>query len=324
MTLDSTAIRCECLPVVSHAQHLLTLDDVDHDAIAQVFSLTESLKAKHSRGIREAALRGRVMALLFGRAAPFTRACFEISMAQLGGHSMVLDTDPGVGYREAPHDFSRVLGRFADIAVLGNWSHPVVAGFAADCPCSVINAGSQLSYPSQILADVYTLQECLGRLGGRTVSVVGDGNSPMAQTLAIACVKLGMRFVLAAPEGCQFKDEFMSQLVRTAPQGEVQIIPDPQKAVNGAAVVYASPWTGAESTADGKCGCVDFTTYRVDDKLMACAPCGAFFMHGLTASPGSEVAKSVLESPQSMVNRQIENRLHLIKGLCLWLLKPPS
>lgn len=309
---------------MSHARHILTMDDVDRDAISQVFSLTENLKAKHSRGIREAELQGRIMALLFSRAAPFTRACFEISMAQLGGHSTVLDTDAGFGYQEAPHDFSRVLGNFVDIVVLGNWSHPVVADFAARCPCSVINAGSQVSYPCQILADVYTLHECLGRLHGRTVCVVGDGNSPLAQTLAMACVKVGMHFVLAAPEGCQFNDEFMSRLTRTASQGDVQVVPDPQKAVNGAAVVYASAWTGAESTADNKSGCVDFTAYRVDDKLMACAPAAALLMHGLAASPGSEVAKSVIEGPQSLVNRQIENRLHLLKGLCLWLFKPPS
>ena len=184
-------------------RHLLTLADVQANEIERIFAITEDLKTKYAAGLREPLLPGRVMALLFEKPSLRTRVSFEAGMIHLGGSSLFLGDDVGFGARESLADFGRVLSQYVDVIVVRAFQHKTVVDLAEFSSCSVINGLTDDAHPCQALADLYTLKELFGRLSGRTLAYIGDGNN-MARSLAEGCGKVGMRFVMATPEGYRF------------------------------------------------------------------------------------------------------------------------
>ena len=180
-------------------RHLLTLADLTAAEIERIFSITEDLKTKFEKGLREPLLPGRVMALLFEKPSLRTRVSFEAGMAHLGGSSMFLGNDAGFGRRESIADFARVLGEYVDVIVVRANRHQTVVELAKHCTCSVINGLTDFGHPCQALADLYTIRELVGKLEGHTLAWIGDANN-VARSLAVGCGKLGMKLVMATPE----------------------------------------------------------------------------------------------------------------------------
>jgi len=300
-------------------RHLLTLADLTSGEIERIFAITKDLKTKFEQGLRETILPGRVMALLFEKKSLRTRVSFEAGMINLGGSSLFLGDDVGWGSRESVADFGRVLSQYVDVIVVRTNLHQTVVDLARYSTCSVINGLTDYAHPCQVLADLYTLRELMGRLVGHTLAYVGDANN-VARSLAMACGLLGMRFTIACPKPYQFDEEFLKELKRVCPNLDLLATDDPREAVQGAVAVYTDVWASMGQESEAEQRRKDFADFQINAELMKHAPTDAFFMHCLPAHRGEEVTDEVIDSDQSIVVQQAGNRLHVQKGILAWLM----
>jgi ornithine carbamoyltransferase len=302
-------------------RNLITLFDLEPTEIERIFTITEDLKNKFNRGVREPLLPGRVMALIFEKPSLRTRVSFEAAMSHLGGSSMFLGDDVGFGQRESIEDFSRVLSEYVDVIVVRAKEHARVEKLAEHASCSVINGLTDVVHPCQALADLYTLREIHGSLAGHKLAFVGDGNN-VARSLAIACGKIGMRMSLASPSGYEFNLEFLDRLQQEVPFLELEVTDDPRVAVRDAVAVYTDVWASMGQESEREARRKIFAPYQVNDALLKHAPRDAKFLHCLPARRGEEVSEEVMDGPQSVVVAQAGNRMHLQKGILAWMLGP--
>lgn len=300
-------------------RHLLTLADLSAAEIERVFAIASDLYSKHRRGLRESVLPGRVLALLFDKPSLRTRVSFEAAMIQLGGGSLMLGADSGWGARESVADFGRVLTQYVDVLVVRTHRHAAIVELAEHCQCPVINGLTDEAHPCQALADLYTLRQHFGRLAGRQITFVGDGNN-VARCLARGALKLGLRFVLVAPRKYWFRTEFVEQASAEAPGGELQQTEDAADALAEASAVYTDVWTSMGQEREQAQRASDLAAYQVNARLLALAPRDAVFLHCLPARRGEEVTDDVIDGPQSVVLLQAANRMHVQKGILAWLL----
>ncbi|HEX4413868.1 MAG TPA: ornithine carbamoyltransferase [Lacipirellulaceae bacterium] len=298
---------------------MLTLADVSAAETQRIFSITEDLKTKYSQGLREALLPGRVLTLLFEKQSLRTRVSFEAGMAHLGGSSMLLGDDAGFGKRESMADFSRVLSEMVDVVVIRAKKHSTVTEFAKYSSCPVINGLTDLAHPCQALADLYTMREQFGNVEGLQLTWVGDGNN-VARSLVEACGHLGVKLVACTPKGYEFEPEFISFAKKSFPALQLELTADPRAAVRNANAVYTDVWASMGQESESEKRKRDFAEYQVNAKLMALAPQDAIFLHCLPAKRGEEVTDEVIDSPQSAVVAQAGNRMHVQKGILVWLL----
>ena len=300
-------------------RNLITLFDLAADEIDRILTISRELKEQLQAGQRPALLQGRGIALLFEKPSLRTRVSFEMAMGHLGGSSLFLGDDTGWGSRESIKDFSRVLSQYMDVIVSRSTGHAKVVELADHASCCVINGLTDYCHPCQALADIFTLQERHGALSGQRLAYVGDANN-VARSLAIICGKLGVEFVLAAPEDYQFGQEFLDQLASELPDFKILQTTDPRVAVENANAVYTDVWAsmGQESEAADRARA--FEPFQVNAGLMAVAPADACFLHCLPARRGQEVTDDVLDGAQSLVIEQAANRMHVQKGLLVWLL----
>jgi ornithine carbamoyltransferase len=301
-------------------RHLLRLADLEAVEIDRIFAITQDLKTKHTQGLREPLLPGRVMALLFEKPSLRTRVSFEAGMIHLGGSSLFLGNDVGFGARESMADFGRVLSEYVDLVVVRAFDHKKLVELAKYCTCPVINGLTDYAHPCQALSDLYTLKEIFGRLKGRTLAYVGDGNN-VARSLAEGCGKVGLRMRMATPEGYRFNQSFLDQLAKDVPQLDLEVTDDPAEAVREASGVYTDVWTSMGQEAEAAARRRDFAPYQVNAALMKHAPQDAVFLHCLPAHRGEEVTDEVIDSPRSVVVPQAANRLHVQKGILAWILR---
>lgn len=304
-------------------RHLISLADLTASEVTRIFAITEDLKTKYSRGLREPLLPGRVLALLFEKPSLRTRVSFESGMIHLGGSSIVLGDDAGFGKRESIADFSRVLSGMVDAVVVRAKRHATVMEMAEHSSCSIINGLTDLAHPCQALADLYTLQETCGTLSDVKLAWVGDGNN-VARSLARCCGHLGVEFAVCTPRGYEFDDDFLSELRRSFPQLKLVTTNDPREAVHDAMAIYTDVWASMGQESEKTKRKEDFADYQVNAKLMAAAPKEAYFMHCLPAHRGEEVTDEVIDGRNSIVVRQAANRMHVQKGILVWLLGSQS
>lgn len=315
----SFPIRFPPFVMCSMPRHLLVAEDLTAQEIEAVFAVTRDLQTKFDQGIREPLMPGRVLALVFEKPSLRTRVSFQTAMVHLGGSSLFLGADTGfASSRESVDDFGKVLSQYVDGIVCRTKSHDTLEALAAASTVPVINGLSDASHPCQALADIYTLRQHVGRVRGLTLAFVGDGNN-VARSLAMVSALLGMRFVLAAPEGYQFGQDFLDHVQRIAPDAVIEQTTDPREAVRGAAVVYTDVWASMGQEQEREQRHKVFRPYQVNAALMAEAP-EAIFMHCLPAHRGEEVTADVIDGPQSVVIQEAANRLHVQKGLIAWLL----
>jgi ornithine carbamoyltransferase len=300
-------------------RHLLTLSDVSAAEIQRIFSIAEDLKTKCSKGLREPLLPGRVLALLFEKQSLRTRVSFEAGIAHLGGSSLMLGDDAGFGKRESIADFARVLSEMVDVIVVRSKRHSTVEEFAQYSACSVINGLTDLAHPCQALADLYTLREHFGELAGLRLAWVGDGNN-VVRSLVEGCGHLGVELTVCTPPGYELDGDFVSHARRQFPDLELSTTNDPKHAVRSAAAIYTDVWASMGQEGERDKRIKDFQKYQVNEKLMEAAREDAIFLHCLPAKRGEEVTDEVIDSPQSLVIAQAANRMHVQKGILVWLL----
>jgi ornithine carbamoyltransferase len=246
---------------------------------------------------------------------------FEAGMNQLGGHAIYLTEDVVMGARESVRDVARNLERFVDAVVARTGPHAVVTELAAQASIPVINALTLREHPCQALADIFTLRERYGSVGGLVLAFVGDGNN-VYHSLALLGGALGMEIRLAHPPGYAPNASIVERArqLATAGGGRLEFFEDPTAAVRGATVVYTDAWTSMGQEAEAEERRDAFAGYRVDAALLAAAGPDAVVMHCLPAHRGEEITSDIMDGPQSIIWDQSENRLHVQKALLVELL----
>jgi ornithine carbamoyltransferase len=297
----------------AHSQGLRTDLDFSTDQLTALLDLTEQVKQSRQRFA--SSLKGRYVALLFEKPSLRTRMTFELAIKQLGGDCV---TQIGlIAEREPLADVARNLARWTDLIVARTFAQETVDELARWSGLPVINALSDLYHPCQALADVFTLKEHFGRLRGLKLAYVGDGNN-VAHSLMLCCARLGMSVSVATPQGYGPNAEIVAKAREFGP---IELTNDPAAAVKGAHAIYTDVWAsmGQESEAEERKRI--FGPYQVNEALLAQARPDAIFMHCLPAKRGQEVTDAVVESAQSVVFDQAENRLHVQKAALLTLLQ---
>ncbi|MGE5570355.1 MAG: ornithine carbamoyltransferase [Rhodospirillales bacterium] len=305
-------------PILKMSGQDLTCDlDLSHDEVGYLLDLADAVKAAPQRFA--GALAGRSLSLLFEKPSLRTRMTFELAIKQLGGDSVF--SNGLIGEREPIKDVARNLERWTNCIVARTFSQKTVIELARWSKAPVINALSDLYHPCQALADVMTLRERFGTLRGLKVAFVGDGNN-VAHSLMLSAARLGADVAVASPPGYAPNPEVVGQAegLAAAAGSTVTITTVPEEAVTGANAVYTDVWTSMGSENEAERRRKAFRGYQVNEKLFSLAARGAVFMHCLPAHRGEEVTDEVIESQQSVVFDQAENRLHAQKALLLMMI----
>ncbi|HOX54866.1 MAG: ornithine carbamoyltransferase [Candidatus Omnitrophica bacterium] len=293
---------------------LISINDLSAKEIEGIFDLASKIKKNKSAYANK--LKGKSVALIFQKPSNRTRVSFEVGVWQLGGNCIYLG--PGeinLGVRETVEDVAKTLSRYLDAIVARTFKHSDVLDLAKYSKIPVINGLSDLSHPCQGLADLFTIKEKLGKLKGIKLAYIGDGNN-VCHSLMYGCAKLGVDLKVATPKDY----EPNKKVVRESGFSLKNISNNPNEAVESADVIYTDVWAsmGEESEAEERRRI--FKDFQINGKLVSKARKNYLFMHCLPAHRGEEVSSDVMDSKNSIVFDQAENRLHVQKAILLFLL----
>jgi ornithine carbamoyltransferase len=301
--------------------------DTDITAAEQAAILEDAARRKRTRRAPEnSPLAGRSVALVFEKPSTRTRLSFEVGVVELGGHPLVIDAGTTqLGRGEPIEDTARVMSRYVDAIVIRTFGQDRIEQLAAAASVPVVNALTDLAHPCQALADLQTIAEHRGTLAGQTLSYVGDGNN-MAHSLLLAGAMAGLHVRVAAPADFAPQYDIVQRAkdIAGGSGGSVTVTTDVLAAAEGADVLYTDVWAsmGQEAEAVGRAQA--FAGYQISDDVLAAAATDAIVLHCLPAHRGEEIAASVMDSPQSVVFDQAENRLHAQKALLAFLVRAGS
>lgn len=285
------------------------------DEIMDVFEKAAHFRQTHPHR----SLEGKSVVLLFEKASTRTRVSFEVGIARLGAHPVVLSVEGSQIARGEPlKDTARVLAGYCDAIVMRTFGHDRIEEMASYAEVPVINALTDLLHPCQVLADCFTLTQRLGELKGKKVAWIGDGNN-MANSWIHAAAMLDFELMLACPEGFEPDRNILDAAVKDG--AKVVVVRDPNEAAHGAVAVNTDVWAsmGREDEAERRKKA--FALYKVDDALMDAAGPDAVFMHCLPAHRGEEVTEEVLEGWRSIVWEQAQNRQYIQEAILDFLLR---
>jgi ornithine carbamoyltransferase len=287
----------------------LTGEELGAFELGKLLDRAAELKAGRRERVGAEVLAGRSIALVFEKPSTRTRISFEVGVAELGAHPVVLRSgELQLSRGESIADTARVLSRYVDAIVVRSGSHEAVAELAESAEVPVVNALTPLHHPCQALADLLTLRERRGELSGQRLVYVGDGNN-VARSLTIAGELAGVEVVVAAPPGYRLEEGHGAKLSA-----------DPRDAAAGADALYTDVWVSMGDEAEVERRRADLAPFRLDADLLGVAREGAVVLHCLPAHPGEEITAELLYGERSAVWDQAENRLHTQKALLELLL----
>lgn len=289
--------------------NFLTGEELGAFELSKLLDRAAELKAGRREGVGDDSLAGRSIALVFEKPSTRTRISFDVGVAELGAHGVMLRGDEmQLSRGESATDTARVLSRYVDAIVIRSGSHETVAALAEAAEVPVVNGLTPLHHPCQALADLLTMRERFGDLQGLRLAYVGDGNN-VARSLGIAGELAGVEVVVAAPSGYQLEEGH-----------GVKLTDDPRAAAADADALYTDVWVSMGDEDEARRRRADLAPYQLDADLLAVAKERAIVLHCLPAHPGEEIAADVLYGDHSAVWDQAENRLHAQKALLELLL----
>jgi len=298
----------------------LEVDDIDPNQLATLLGRAAAWKVDPSEVPH--LLAGRGVALVFEKPSARTRTSTEMAVFTLGGHPIVLRGEEiGLGERETVEDVSRTLASYCALIAARVFDHATLESMSGAVTVPVVNLLSDRAHPCQALADLLTLREVLGRIEGRRLVFVGDGNN-VAASLAFAAALSGLELVVTSPPGFELDDEVVARARNLG--GTVELVSDPYEAVRGADALYTDVWTSMGQEAESEARRVAFAGYRIDAGLLAAAGQDAVVLHCLPAHRGEEITAEVLDGPRSVVWQQAENRMHAVRALIALLIEGGS
>ena len=297
-------------------RHFLDLADFSGPSLRGIIRRAELMRQKTGGA---GLLQGKNLALIFEKPSTRTRVSFEVGMAQMGGHAVVLSAnDMQLGRGETVADTARVLSRYVDAMMLRTAEHSKLLELAAHATVPVINGLTDWSHPVQIMADIMTYEQHRGPITGKRVAWIGDGNN-VANSYIHAAMLFGFDLCLATPASLAPVPEIMAWADNQGSHtgGRITVTRDSAIAVQHADLVVTDTWVSM-----GQAGAEErhaiLAPYQVDAALMRLAKPDALFMHCLPAHRGEEVTAAVIDGPQSVVFDEAENRLHVQKGILAW------
>ena len=295
----------------------LTVLDLSANELQRL--IKRSIELKSGVDANKCPLIGKSIGLLFEKSSTRTRVSLEVGVYQLGGQSIYMNPkEIQIGRGETIHDSAKVLSRYLNGIIIRTYSHNTLTEFASYASIPVVNGLSDLHHPCQALADLMTVYEKKGKLKGLRLAFIGDGNN-VAHSLIEAASLTGMHIILACPKGYE-PDPDVLEKARTSSSGQITVIREPAEAAANADVVYTDVWVSMGQEKDAARKKRKFRKYQINGELLSHAKKDALVLHCMPAHRGEEITDDVMDSPQSAVFDQAENRLHTQKALLEFLL----
>ncbi|CAA6691336.1 MULTISPECIES: ornithine carbamoyltransferase [unclassified Lentimonas] len=301
--------------------HFLKVTDFTLEQAQEVFSLAKSLK--DDRFNTPASLNKQSWGLLFYKSSTRTRVSFEVGVNELGGFPIVLNSqNTQIGRGETVEDTSKVLSRYLHGLVIRAYEHEVVTEFAKHATMPIINGLTDFNHPCQLYTDIFTLLERyspdavdINTLKGKKVAFLGDSACNMANSWILTAAMFGMEIVVSGPEGYEPKQAVIDALKADGLPVNYTYTSNAKEAVKDADAIYTDVWVSMGDEAEAEQRLKEMAPYQVNAELLALAKPDAYFMHCLPAHAGEEVSQDVLDSPQSIIFDEAENRLHAQKAI---------
>lgn len=285
---------------------MLASSDLRPHEITDLIVLARRLKASP-----QPVLKGKELALLFEKPSLRTRMSFDVGMRRLGGDAVYMaPQEVGIGEREAIKDVARAVARYVDIVAFRTFGQANIEEYAKFSSVPVINALTEEEHPCQALADMQTLTEHMGDVAGHSIAFIGDGNN-VAASLVVTAASLGMHVRIASPPGYGLPEHVVAEASGRADAsgGSFTALTAPDEAVRDAEAVYTDVWTSMGQERETERRRLAFEGYQLDRTMLNYAAPGAFVMHDLPAHRGEEITEDAIESPNSVIFDQAENRL---------------
>jgi len=289
--------------------NLLTLKDLDPYRINHLIDWAIKIKTNPKK--YHDILEGKTLTMIFEKPSTRTRCSFETGMTQLGGHSIFLDWKVTHLGKAALKDEIKSIERYSDIIMARVHKHNTLVEIAKYVSIPIINGLSEKYHPCQILGDLQTIKEKKGEFEGLTIAYIGDGNN-VCNSLIIGGSKMGIHVNVATPKGYEPSEEAVKIGGKNVNLGD-----DPKVASDDVDIVYTDTWISMGFEEEREKRMRDFKGFTVTKEILG----KALFMHCLPAYRGVEVTDEVMDSPQSIIFDQAENRLHIQKAIVLWLIK---
>ncbi len=309
-------------------RHFIDTQDFSKAELLDLIELIRMIKMADKEGATPKLLQDVSLAMLFEEPSTRTRISFEVGITELGGHALYLK--PGeihLGVRESLSDTAKVISRYVDVIMARTLKHETMLGLAEHATVPVINGLTDYNHPTQVVCDVLTMIEHAQpgkKLEDFNVTFIGDATNVLS-SLMLICTRLGMHFTHAAPKKYQAPQQWLDWANENCREsgGTVCVTDDPVEAVKEADFIYTDLWwwVGQEAEIPERRAAF-MPRYQVNMELLKKAPAHCKFMHCLPASRGVEATDEVMDSPQSVIFDQAENRLHTEKGLLVWLVYP--
>ncbi len=313
----SYPVEVQQMKKILPGKDFVKISDFTNDQLMEVIEFAVKLKNMQKLGQPHRYLEGKTLAMIFEKASTRTRVSFETGMFQLGGSAQFLTRDDlQLGNGETISDTAKVLSRYVDALMIRTFGHDIVEELAENATIPVINGLTDAAHPCQVMADLMTIYEKFGSFRGLKFAFVGDGNN-MTNSLMMGCAIMGIDCYIAIPEGNEVEEKYLQIAIEKAALSGAKVVQtyDVKEAAVDADIIYTDVWAsmGWEGNlAERK---KTFAGYQVNEDLVAHAKDDYLFMHCLPAKRGEEVTNEVIDSDNSIVFDQAENRLHVQKAI---------
>ena len=304
---------------------MISILDFEHE-IDETLDLAISLKNKIKSGGTFQPLKGKHMSMIFEKPSLRTRVSFEIGFSHLGGTALYLSpSEIQIGKRESVYDVAKVVSRYVDVIMYRAFSNKIMRELAENADVPVINALDDMEHPCQIMADFMTIKEQKGNLKGLKLVYLGDGNN-VCNSLLLGSAAVGMNMTVACPFGYEPDNEIFKQAQVLGEKNgvKIEIVRDPVLAVTNADVIYTDTWVSMGDEAEKEKRQSEFPPFQVNEKLVANANPDYIFLHCLPAHRNEEVTDEIIDSPNSKVFDEAENRMWAQMAIILKLVAPKS
>lgn len=301
-------------------RHFLRLSDFTKEELLEIINLSLNIKYEAKKGEFVPYLEGKTLAMIFEKSSTRTRVSFEVGIYQLGGVGLFLSSkDLQLGRGEPIKDTARVIGSMCDMVMIRTYEQAKIEEFAKHSKSPIINGLTNEYHPVQLMADYMTMVEyALDK--DPIVAYIGDGNNMANSWLELSAI-MGFEIRIATPKGYEPQQWILDSISGIAKQSGAKIVitNDPLEAANGATVITTDVWTSMGQEDETIKRLKDFQGFTIDADLMRKAKTNGIFLHCLPAHRGEEVSDEVMECAQSKVFEEAENRLHIQKGIMVWL-----
>ena len=306
-------------------KNFLNISDLSSLNLREIIEEAKIRKSKRKNLNKSAAdldqpFAGKSMIMIFEKPSTRTRISFDIAVKQLGGSTIILNTDNihyGIG-DESIKDTAKILSEYTDVVMIRTSKHKKLEEFAKHSNIPVINGLSEQGHPCQIMSDILTFEEIKGNIKGKTIAWIGDGNNNMSHSFIEASAKFGFKFKIGCPD--KYKPSKNILVWAKKNKASITVTKNPGDAVKDADCIMTDKWVSMNDKEDKKKKKKMLKPYQVNKKIMRLAKSDAIFMHCLPVSRGEEATDEVIDGKQSVVWTQALNRIHAQKSIINWCL----